>query len=65
MKKKIGQALSGLGVIGVLYYGYQYFNNSESFEALGADIAISTGDYVPVLISAVVLLVGVVLTRFK
>lgn len=65
MKKTIGSILAGGGLLGVLYFGYQYFQDSESFEALGADVAISTGDYVPVLVSAIVMLTGIVITRVK
>lgn len=65
MKKTIGSILAGGGLLGVLYFGYQYFQDSESFEALGADVAISTGDYVPVLVSAIVMLIGIVVTRVK
>ena len=65
MKKTLGSILAGGGLLGVLYFGYQYFQDSESFEALGADVAISTGDYVPVLVSAIVMLVGIVITRVK
>jgi hypothetical protein len=42
-----------------------YFQDSESFEAFGADVAVSTGDYVPVLISAVVMLAGILIARSK
>lgn len=65
MKKRIGSILAGGGLLGVIYFGYQYFQNSESFEAFGADIAISTGNYVPVIISAVVLVIGIVIARLK
>ncbi|MFV1885310.1 MAG: hypothetical protein ACMZ7B_12535 [Balneola sp.] len=65
MKKTIGSILAGGGLLGVLYFGYQYFQDSESFEAFGADVAVSTGDYVPILISAVVMLVGIVIARLK
>lgn len=65
MKKTVGSILAGGGLLGVLYFGYQYFQDSESFEAFGADIAVSTGDYVPVLVSAVVMLAGIVITRAK
>ncbi len=65
MKKIIGNILGAGGLIGVIYFGYQYFQNSESFEAFGADVAVSTGDYVPVLISAIVMLAGVAISRMK
>ncbi len=65
MKKTIGQIMGAGGLIGVIYYGYMYYQDSESFEAFGADVAVSTGDYVPVLISAVVMLAGIVIARMK
>lgn len=65
MKETIGRILMIGGVLGVVYYGYQYFQDSESFEAFGADVAVSTGDYTPIIISAVVMLVGIVITKFN
>lgn len=65
MYKNIGRLLTAGGLIGVLYFGYMYIQDSNSFEAFGADIAVSTGDYVPVLVSAIVLLAGIVLSRKK
>ena len=65
MKKIIGQIMGAGGLIGVLYFGYMYFQDSESFEAFGADVAVSTGDYVPVLISAIVMLAGILIARSK
>ncbi len=65
MKKTIGQIMGAGGLIGVIYYGYMYFQDSESFEAFGADVAVSTGDYVPILISAVVMLAGILIARSK
>lgn len=63
MKQAIGGILSIGGLIGIIYFGYQYMNESESFELLGADVAVSTGDWVPILISAIVLVVGLVIYR--
>jgi uncharacterized membrane protein len=65
MKKTIGGILAGGGLLGVIYFGYQYFQNSESFEAFGADVAVSTGNYVPIIISGVVLVAGVIISRMK
>lgn len=65
MKQTLGGILSVTGLIGVIYFGYQYMEDSESFEVLGADVAVSTGDYVPILISLIVLIVGVVIYRSK
>lgn len=63
MRQTIGGILSVGGLIGVIIFGYQYLNESESFELLGADIAVSTGDFVPILISLVVLVIGLVIYR--
>jgi predicted cation transporter len=65
MNQTIGAILSIAGLIGVIFFGYQYMADTESFQLLGADIAVSTGDYIPILISAVVLIVGLVLYRSK
>lgn len=65
MKQTIGGILGIVGLIGVIYFGFQYLNDSESFSFLGADVAVSTGDYVPILISAIVLVVGLVIYRSK
>ncbi len=65
MKQTLGSILSIGGLIGVIYFGYQYLDDSESFELLGADVAVSTGDYVPILISLVVLVAGLLIYRSK
>lgn len=65
MKQTLGGILSAAGLIGVIYFGIQYMNDSESFEVLGADVAVSTGDWVPIVISLIVLIVGVVIYRSK
>lgn len=65
MKQIIGGIMSIVGLTGVIFYGYQYLNDSKTFNFLGADVAISTGDYVPILISAIVLVVGLLIYRSK
>lgn len=65
MKKTIGGILTAGGLLGVIFYSYQYFQESETFEALGADVAISTGDYTPIIISAVVMVAGIVLAKLN
>lgn len=65
MKETIGGILTAGGLLGILYFGYQYFQDSESFEAFGADVAVSTGDYTPIIISAVVMVAGIIITRLK
>jgi hypothetical protein len=65
MKQTLGSILSIGGLIGIIFFGYQYLDDSESFELLGADIAVSTGDYVPILISLIVLVAGLLIYRSK
>jgi hypothetical protein len=65
MKKTIGGILTAGGLIGIIFYGYQYFEDSESFEAFGADVAISTGDYTPIIISGVIMIAGIVVSKMN
>lgn len=65
MKQTLGSILSIGGLIGVIFFGYQYLEDSESGEFLGVDFAVSTGDIVPVVISLIVLIAGLVLYRTK
>lgn len=65
MKKTIGSIFTIGGLIATLYTGINYINDSESFGFLGADVVVSKGDPIPVIISAIVLVVGIVLLRSK
>ncbi len=60
--KTLGIILLLLGAVGTIVFGLQAMQDSESFSFLGMDIAVSTANWTPVIISAVILLVGVVLT---
>lgn len=65
MKQTLGGILSIGGLIGVIFFGYQYMQDSESFSVLGADVAVSSGNWVPILISLIILIVGVLVYRSK
>ncbi len=65
MNRTIGGILSIAGIIGIIFFGFQYLQDSESFSIFGADIAVSTGDYVPILVSVIVLVVGLFIYRSK
>lgn len=65
MKQTLGGILSVGGLIGVIFFGYQYLDDSESFQLFGADVLVSSGDYIPILISLIVLIAGVVIYRTK
>lgn len=65
MKDHISVVLTVGGLLGVMYYGYQYYQESNSFEAFGADVAISTGDYTPIIASAVVMVFGIIISKLN
>jgi hypothetical protein len=65
MKQTVGSILSIGGLIGVIFFGYQYLDDSESFSLFGADVVVSTGDYIPILISLLILVAGVLIYRSK
>lgn len=58
----IGIVLLILGAIGTIIYGIQAIQDSESFSFLGMDIAVSSANWTPVIISVVVLVIGIVMT---
>lgn len=65
MKQIIGSILSIGGLIGVIFFGYQYMEETEAFQLFGAEIAVTSGDVVPILISAIVLIAGVLIYRSR
>lgn len=60
--KTLGIILLILGAVGTIVFGIQAIQESESFSILGMDIAVSTANWTPVIISAVILIIGLVLT---
>ncbi len=61
--KYAGYLLSIGGLIALIITGVNYLNESESFSLLGLDVAVSKGDPVPMLISVIVLIAGVLVIR--
>ncbi|NHE56036.1 hypothetical protein [Cyclobacterium plantarum] len=51
-----------LGIIGTIMFGLQAMQDSESFSLFGLDIAVSTANWTPVIISVILLVIGLVLT---
>lgn len=60
--KSIGTILLILGALGTIIFGIQAMQDSESFSFLGMDIAVSSANWTPVIISVILLVVGLVLT---
>jgi hypothetical protein len=56
-----GIVLVILGIIGALIFGIQATQDTETFSFLGVNIGVSSANWTPVVISAVVLFVGIVL----
>ena len=63
--KMLGIVLLVVGLLGLAYFGYQAWQDSESFNLLGVDVAVSKADWMPVIVSALVAVLGYVLTRVK
>ncbi len=59
--KTAGIILSILGAIGTIMFGLQAMQDSESFSFLGIDIAVSSANWTPVIISVVILIVGLIM----
>jgi hypothetical protein len=60
--KIAGIILLILGIVGVVVFGIQAINDSESFSLLGFEVAVSNADWIPLIISGVITLIGAVLT---
>ena len=61
MKKTVGSIFTIGGIVAVIYTGINYLNDTESFGFLGADVVVSQGNMVPLIVSAAVLVIGIVL----
>ncbi|WP_194777549.1 hypothetical protein [Pararhodonellum marinum] len=60
--KTVGIILLVLGIIGTIMFGLQAIQDSESFSILGMDIAVSTANWTPVIISVALLVIGLVMS---
>ena len=58
----IGIILLIIGLIGLLVFGHQAMQDSETFSILGIDIAVSSANWTPVIFSAIVAVIGIILT---
>jgi hypothetical protein len=58
----VGIVLLIIGIVGTLVFGIQAIQDTETFRFLGIDIGVSTANWSPVIISAVILVIGIALT---
>jgi hypothetical protein len=63
--KVAGIVLFILGLAGVIIFGLQDANNSETFSFLGIDVAVSSANWTPVFVSGLGLIVGFVMLAAK
>ncbi|WP_319269746.1 transglycosylase [uncultured Draconibacterium sp.] len=63
--KVLGIILLLIGLIGTILFGVQAMNNSEAFNFLGIDIAVSSANWTPVIISGILALIGVVILSVR
>jgi hypothetical protein len=54
-----GIVLFVIGIIGTLVFGIQAIQQTETFNFLGIEIGVSTANWAPVIVSAVVMLAGI------
>ncbi len=60
--KIAGIVLLILGGIGTLIFGIQAIQETDNFCFLGIDIGVSGANWTPVIISAVILVAGIIMT---
>lgn len=60
--KIVGIILLIIGIVGLVVFGIQAINDSESFSVLGAEVAVSKANWTPLIVSAIVTVIGIVLT---
>ncbi|RKD91109.1 hypothetical protein [Mangrovibacterium diazotrophicum] len=63
--KIIGTILFIAGFIGIIFFGIQAINDSDSFNFLGLDVAVSSANWTPLIISGFVTLVGIILFQLR
>lgn len=63
--KVAGIVLFILGLAGVIIFGIQAINNSETFSFIGVNVAVSSASWTPVIVSGAVMIVGFVMSVVK
>lgn len=61
MSRTVGIVLTIIGLIALIITGISYINDSESFGLLGLDVTVSEGNIMPVIISGIVFIIGLII----
>ncbi|HLR31866.1 MAG TPA: hypothetical protein VK074_05215 [Fodinibius sp.] len=59
--RNLGYLIAIVGLIGLIYTGINYINDTEHISALGLDIAVSQGNPTPMIISVIVMIAGILI----
>lgn len=59
--KVAGIVIFILGLAGLIIFGIQAMNNSETFNFLGMNLAVSSANWTPVIVSGVVMIIGFIM----
>ncbi len=57
--KIVGIIVFIVGLIGLVFYGMQALSNSETLNIFGLQIAVSSANWTPVIVSSIVMIAGV------
>jgi Mn2+/Fe2+ NRAMP family transporter len=63
--KKTGIVLLIIGIIGLLIFGIQTVQQPETFSFSGINIGVSQVYWIPIIISVIIFVIGVVLLSLK
>lgn len=63
--KIFGVILLIVGALGGVFFGIQALEDSETLTFLGANIAVSTADWTPVIVSGVLFFVGLIIVLLR
>ena len=65
MKKTVGIVLLIIGLVGTIVFGIQAINDSDSFNLLGIDVAVSSANWTPLIVSGIILVIGILMAGSK
>jgi hypothetical protein len=54
-----------IGIAGALFFGIQAIQDTETFSFLGLDLGVSGANWTPVIVSAIVIVIGIVMMNLS